>query len=190
MENSSKAKRSVSKRVLSLLIVAVVFIGAIGLVAWGPARKTYSNRFITFSYPDTYKITDEEDGGDEYDLCCELKGDDLSILNFSMSDAEEFLDLDQESKDLALKFGVMSMKEEIESTDYYSGLKCSEIKKIRKGNYTGYGFTYTATIIVIKVQGECFMTCQGATLLATVAQAETTNYMSQLNEIISSIRIK
>ena len=182
--------KTTNKKTSSFLMIALALVSIIGLVSWGPARKTYSNRFITFTYPDTYMITDEEDGGDEYDLCCELKGDDLSILNFSMSDAEDFLDLDQESKDLAFKFGVMSMKEKIENTEYYSGLKCSEIKKIRKGNYTGYGFTYTASVLSVKIQGECFMTCQGATLLATVAQAETTNYMSQLNEIISSIKIK
>ena len=182
--------KTTNKKTSSFLMIALALVSIIGLVSWGPARKTYSNRFITFTYPDNYKITDVVDGGDEYDLCCELKGDDLSILNFSMSDAEEFLDLDQESKDLALKLGAMSMKEEFAGTDYYSGLKCTEIKKIKKGKYTGFGFTFTATVITIKIQGECFITCQGATLLATVAQAETTNYMSQLNEIISSIKIK
>ena len=187
MKNLSKAKRSASKRALSFLFVAIVFIG---LVAWGPTRKTYSNRFITFSYPDTYRITDVVDGGDEYDLCCEIKGDDLATINFSMTDSEDFLYLDQDEKDMALKYGAMSMKEEFTGNDYYSGLKCTEIKKIKKGNYTGFGFTFTATVITLKIQGECFITCHGATLLATVAQAETTNYMSQLNEIISSIKIK
>ena len=182
--------QTANKKGSTLLVIALAFIGIIGLVSWGPARRTYSNRFITFTYPDTFKITDEEDGGDEYDLCCEVKGDDLAIINFSMSESDDFLELDQDDRDLALKFGVMAMKEEIESNEYYSNIKCSNIKKVKKGSYTGFSFTFTAKLLITNIQGECFMTNKGATLVATVAQAETTNYMIQLNDIISTLTIK
>ena len=82
------------------------------------------------------------------------------------------------------------MKEELEGNSYYKGFSSTKVKKITRGHNTGYGFTFTATILAVPVQGECFMAVSGKRLLTYVSQAENAKYMSQLNEIVSGIRVK
>ena len=182
--------KTASKKGFSLLATALAFIVFIGLVSWGPAPKTYSNRFISFSYPNKFKITDEEDGGDEYDLNCEYKGKYLAIINFSITTVSDAKGLDQESIDDILKNSIKTIRETLESNENYTDIECSSIKKATKGDNTGYEFIFSAKFMEFPIYGKSFITYSDGTLVVAVAQAENTDLMDQLNDIISSMKIK
>ena len=173
----------------NILKMAAVLIGFIGLCSFMAVTwKTYSNMFITMKYPDTYKITDEEVTEDGFDFCCEIKNDDISMVQISIMVLDE--DIDDDLKDMALSMGAEAMKSELENNDLYHNVKCSSTKKVTKGRYTGYGVTFSATLMSFPIQGECFMAFSGSRLLALVMQAENASYLRQLNEIAEGMVVK
>ena len=132
MEHKSNRKRMVSKRVSACLVAVLSIMGLIGLYAFMPYStenttiktdgvtgiaanwKTYSNSYLSFKYPDTYKITDEEQSEDSYELCCEIKGDDISMVQISVTEmGDDMGDLDESLKQMVLTVGVSAMKEEL-----------------------------------------------------------------------------
>lgn len=208
MENKSNKKISVSRRVSTCLAAALFVVGILGFYAFMPypngkasgkiaglmniadSWKTYSNSYLTFKYPDTYKISDEEQEEDSYKLCCEIKGDDLSILNISVTEMGDMSGLSDSFRDLTLEMGVSAGLEELQNTSYYKNLVSTDIKKVTKGYYSGMSSTFTTTIFGVSVQGEIFMAYSGERLLTVVAQAENARYMSQLNQIVEGIKVK
>ena len=208
MENKSNRKRIVRKRVSTCLVAALFVVGLIGFCAFTPNSgakatgkdaglmsiadkwKTYSNSYLTFQYPDTYKISEEGKNGDSYELTCEIKGIDISMVQISVTDLEDADALTESIKDLSLTVGVTAAIEELKNNSFYKDFTNTEVKKVTKGCNTGFSSTYTASILGVPIQGECFMAFSGGRLLTLVAQAEDSKHMSELNQIVEGIRIK
>ena len=175
----------------NILKIAAVLIGFIGLCSFMAVTwKTYSNKYITMKYPDTYKITDEVEAGDEFDFCCEIKNDDLSMIQVSIVFFDDMDDLDDETKDLARSMGIEVMKDELLNNDTYENVSCSSIKKVTKGRNSGKGFTFTASIMDIPLQGEGFLAFSGNKMLFLIMQADNATYLGQLNEIAKGMVLK
>ena len=183
-----RSKLNTKKR--SVMMTVLLVVGFLGLCAFTAVTwKTYSNQYISFKYPDTYKITDEEVTSEGYDLCCELKSDDISMVQISIMDFDEE-DLDNDLKELALSIGAEAMKSEIENNELYRNVRCSSVEKVTKGRNTGYGLTFSATLMSFPIQGECFMAFSGDRLLALVMQAENASYLRELNQIAEGMVVK
>lgn len=174
-----------SKRNLFLVAAIVGFIGLCSFTAvtW----KLYTNKYISMKYPDTYRITDEEQGEDSFDFCCEIKNNDISMVQFSILKIDGMKELSPSEIDDALKEGVKAMKDSLLENEIYSKPSCSSLSKVKKGQNSGYAFTFTATILTVAVKGECFLTIRGNYMMATVAQCETNDQMKTLNQIIEGV---
>ena len=184
MEKTKNKKRS-------LLLMLAFAIGFVSLCAFTAITwKTYSNKYITFRYPDTYKITDEEESENTYELCCEINNDDISMVQITITNMEGLSYLSEQDRRSALREGVKAMKEEVMGSGLYKNASCSEIKSVTKGNNSGYYFTFDATMFGIHVLGEAFMAFSGERMLVYVAQAENARYMSQLDDIVVGFRVK
>ena len=172
----------------NLLVMAAVVIGFIGLCSFMAITwKTYTNKYITMKYPDTYKITDEEQGEDSFDFCCEIKNSDISMVQVSIVKIDGMNELSSSDRDDALRAGVDAMREAVFENEIYKNPSCSAVTKVKKGKHSGYAFTFTATIMTVDVMGEAFMTIYGNNMMATVSQCETASQMKTLNQIVEGI---
>ena len=175
----------------NILKMAALVVGFIGLCSFMAVNwKTYSNKYLTMKYPDTYKITDEEVTEDGFDFCCEIKNDDISMVQVSIMKLEDLSTLIASEKDEVMQLVVESMKEEVMNGGLYKNASCSAFTKVKKGKYSGCVFTFNATIMKDNVLGEGFVAFSGDNVLITVSQAESSSYMKTLNQIVEGIVLK
>ena len=179
-----------------ILKMAAVVIGFIGLCSFMAVTwKAYSNKYISFNYPDTYMITNEEMAEDECSLLCEIKGDrnTLSMVRIDIIDFE--VELDKSTKEGAILKALSVLEDDLKDDDLgyyetYQNVVCSKAKAAKKGKYSGYSRTFTATLVGTPMQGESFMAFSGNKLLVLLFQADNKTHMDQLNRIVSGIKFK
>lgn len=153
--------------------------------------KTYSNRFISFNYPSNYKITDEESGEDgEIILNCEIKGDDLSIITITSGEEESLYFLDEQDINETCKEALRSINDELVSNIMYNNVKFRIMSKQKIGNCTGYISDFTANVYSYPIKGYTFVGISGYYYVTIFTQAENDKYMSQLDDILSTLDVK
>lgn len=153
--------------------------------------KTYSNRFISFNYPSNYKITDEESGEDgEIVLNCEIKGDDLSIITITSGEEESLYFLDEQDINETCKEALRSINDELVSNIMYNNVKFRIMSKQKIGNCTGYISDFTANVYSYPIKGYTFVGVSGYYYVTIFTQAENDKYMSQLDDILSTLDVK
>lgn len=153
--------------------------------------KTYSNRYISFNYPSNYKITDEESGEDgEIILNCEIKGDDLSIITITSGEEESLYFLDEQDINETCKEALRSINDELVSNIMYNNVKFRIMSKQKIGNCTGYISDFTANVYSYPIKGYTFVGVSGYYYVTIFTQAENDKYMSQLDDILSTLDVK
>ena len=181
------------KNILKMAAVVIGFIGLCSFVAvtW----ETYSNKYISFKYPDTYKIVDEEMTEEGCSLSCEIKGyrNTLSMVRIDIVVFED--EWDDSTKETAILKALSRLEDNMKDDDLeyyetYQNVVCSKTKAAKKGKISGYSRTFTATLVGTPMQGEDFLAFSGNKLLALFLSADNATHMDQLNQIVSGIEFK
>lgn len=149
--------------------------------------KTYSNESISFNYPDNYKITDENDEDGRY-ITCELKGIDVSMIQFTCLSDEIFSLFDEQDKKVIYENSLEGMNTGLEK--YLHNYNVSDMTEKTLGNCTGYLTKYSGSMFSIKVQGYSFVTISGNHTIMLITQAENEKYARQLDEILNTLKIE
>lgn len=152
-------------------------------------KLKYSNEFISFEYPEDYKIADDIEYEGMIMSSCEIKGDDTSFLcitYYRNINANLLNDQDLKSK-------LTEENDGLKTEDFYRNLKFSEMNKRTIGNSIGYlsNFTYVAYQVPPRlIQGYNFVGISGSSYITIFTEAGNDKYMSELDDILSTLNVK
>lgn len=177
----------------NILKMAIVVIGFIGLCSFMPAAwKTYSNKYITFKYPNTYKILNEKKSNGKLTLNCVYQGgNNISVINLGVIDYEGSSTDLYGADFLFFESGIVTKTLESMRENYQScGFSCSTIKNTTKGKYSGSSFTLSSSIEGLTIQGECFSAVSKKRALVVTLMYDDASLLSQLNQIVDGMVVK
>ena len=142
---------------------------------------------LSLTHPSNYKITDKEFDGETYDFCCEIKSDDVSLINFSMVINGLF---DLASKDDVIevaKEGVNGAAGGMRKT--YTDLRLGETSVNRNHRYTYVYRPFTGKLFGTLIYGKIIVIANRNKYVCMILQAESQAYLKELGEIANSVRI-
>ncbi len=149
----------------------------------------YSNDFFSFEYPDNCKIAVDVEYEGMITSSCEIKGDDTSYVSITYHrniNANLLNDQDLKSKLTEVNNGQ-------KTEGFYRNLKFSEMNKKTIGNCIGYScnFTYVAyQVPPLLIQGYNFVGISGSSYITIFTEAGNDKYMSELDDILSTLNAK
>ncbi len=149
----------------------------------------YSNEFFSFEYPDNYEIADDVEYEGMIISGCKIKGDDISYVGITYYRNINANLLDDQD----LKSKLTEENDGLKTEDFYKNLKFSEMKKNTIGNCIGYSsnFTYVAyQVPPLLIQGYNFVGISGSSYITIFTEAGNDKYMSELDDILSTLNVK
>ena len=152
--------------------------------------NTYSKYGLNFTYPHHYKITDvkENETGIE-EMTCEIKGNDLSMIQFAFIYNDELLQLHEIERSFRIRSAVQSMQ--FEENAIYTNIKHQPIEETILAGYPAYQSKFSMSILSIPVEGKFLATItDNGYILVLVSWYENEKYQQQVDKIIQSINIQ
>lgn len=147
--------------------------------------RTYNNQTITFKYPNNFSISDEDiDEKGFSSMNVGADGDDLLALTITYATNPIFKLMSDYSESDA-EGDIESFKEGMQ--EYYSDITMSEISKTSIGVFNGFKKSYQATLLGIKVKGDCFVSYKDNHVIMLMTQAEYQQNTEILTQIMKTI---
>ena len=192
-KNGSKAGKAIA------ILFGVMFAGLLvyAVVALSNKEKAASSETTTeqynddhglsFTYPAGYVISTDDVENGVVDVLCEVKGSDVSQIEFStvsMPGVEEFSRSEKEEVCCAALEG---MKEEYKNTLLYRNVTFSSIQSGYLGKYPCYRMDINVTILSVTSKGVAKVAItEGGQLIITVSLYENEKYKNTLEKIEQS----
>lgn len=148
----------------------------------------FSWQGLRMTYPSNYKITDKEFDGEFHSFCCEVKNDDISLINFSIAQ-NGLLDLvSKEDMIEACEEGIGGFVDFLRSM--YSNVRLGDLKINRNHRYAYVSRTFTGKLYNTPIYGKIIMIGHGDKIVGMLLQAESQSYLSELEKIANTVRIE
>jgi hypothetical protein len=164
---------------LLLVVVAATSVNAQSL----PNRFTQLG--VTFNYPSSYIIADEEYDDGMFTFNCTRMGDDLSIMTMTIIENDLFYNLDTEDMVDACEEGLVSALEELDNG--YSDIDLGEMNYLNENGRISVYCNFNAELFDVPIYGKVYMMGKGNKLVGVVLQSESTRYLNELQTIFNSI---
>ena len=165
---------------LLLVVVAAISVNAQSL------PNTYTQLGLTFNYPSSYIISDEEYDDGMFTFNCTRMGDDVSIMTMTIIESDFFYYLDTEDMVDACEEGLVSALEELD--DSYSDLSLGEVNYLNENGRISVYCNINAELLDVPIYGKVYMMGNDNKLVGVVLQAENHRYLNELQTIFNSIR--
>lgn len=167
-----------------LFVLLAAIVCSLTLYSQG---RTFTWQGLSLTYPSNYMITDKEFDGETYSFCCEIKNDDIAMINFSMvknnlfavGKKEDLIDVAKESIE---EIGGDMRKQ-------FSGLTLGKTQVNRDHRYVYVYRNFTGKLVSIPIYGKVIVMANGNKYVCMVLQAESQSYLSKLVEIVNTVRI-
>ena len=148
--------------------------------------NTYSNEYISFRYPSNYQISYEtENEYGEINLICLIDNSDISQITIVCGEDEALYFLDDKGINKTCKDVLKNMNDEVNDIFNFSAMSKKTI-----GNCSGYSSNFTGELLSCTVKGYTFVGISGYYYVTIFTQAENDKYMSQLDDILSTLDVK
>lgn len=146
--------------------------------------NTYNNRYISFKYPNNYIIKNEEEDEDgEICFWCVIDGEGESAMQVCCGEA--YFLTQEDCKEVC-----KNMQNSMQNNSQYTYLDFNETDNKTIGNSKGHYIKYTGYLTDMWVQGFLFTGHLGNHYVTIYSGAENYTYMSQLNEIAGTLKLK
>ncbi|MBQ6275644.1 MAG: zinc ribbon domain-containing protein [Bacteroidales bacterium] len=195
-KNKSSKKTIIIAVVVAVIVVALVSVLVVVLNSGSSSNyrsysnsslsNTYSNRYISFKYPSNYQISYEtENEYGEINLICLIDNSDISQITIVCGEDEALYFLDDKGINKTCKDVLKNMNDEVNDIFNFSAMSKKTI-----GNCSGYSSNFTGELLSCTVKGYTFVGISGYYYVTIFTQAENDKYMSQLDDILSTLDVK
>ena len=155
--------------------------------------QTFSWQGLTLRHPSNYVISDKEYDGESYDFCCEIDGDDISMVQFSIvkDDDGDFENLSKEEIRDCLEVVVRTVCREFQEKSAYADLRFGSMDKDASGPYLGVSRDFNGKIMgMVSLSGKVAVIYGKGKIVSMVVQAENSAYLQTLLGIVGSVRLE
>lgn len=165
---------------LLLVVVAATSVNAQSL------PNSFTQFGVTFNYPSSYIIADEDYANGMLTFNCSRMGDDLSIMTMTIIESDLFYNLDTEDMVVACEEGLVSALEELVNS--YSDIDLGEVNYLNENGRISVYRNFNAELLDVPIYGKVYMMGKGNKFVGVVLQSESTRYLNELQTIFNSIR--
>jgi len=147
--------------------------------------NTFNNSTITFKYPDNFIVSDEEiDESGFSSMNVTETGDALKCITITYATNALFTLMSDYSESDA-ENDLEGFREGM--NEYYSNISTSAISKSSIGVFDGYKQSFQATLLGVKVAGDCFIAYKNNHVIMLMTQSESNQDTEILKQIMNTI---